>query len=60
MLITGIILGFIAWILMGRVDKVTIRPVEEGEGSRVQIDALGYAAVSKAKELEAMLLSGIK
>jgi hypothetical protein len=55
MLLTGIILGFIAWVLMGRIEKVTVKSVEDGEGSQVRIDARGYAAVSRAKELVARL-----
>jgi WD40 repeat protein len=55
MLFTGIILGFIAWVLMGRLEKVTIKLVENDAGSRVKIEARGYAAVSMSRELVARL-----
>lgn len=58
MLFTGIIFGFIAWALMGRLEKVVIRPVKAGEGSTIQIGASGYGAVAKAKELAAVLAAG--
>jgi len=55
MLFTGIIWGFIAWVLMGRLEKVTIKVIEQGGGSNVRIEARGYTAVSRARELIAWL-----
>jgi hypothetical protein len=55
MLFTGIILGFLAWLLMGRLEKVTIELAKKGVVTHVKIEARGYAAVSKARELEAGL-----
>jgi hypothetical protein len=55
MLATGIIWGFIAWIMLGRREQVTIRVATTTEGLSVQINALGNAATAKAQALAARL-----
>ncbi|HEY3228188.1 MAG TPA: hypothetical protein VGJ87_03150 [Roseiflexaceae bacterium] len=55
MLVTGIIWGFVAWVILGRRERVTIRLATAGEGVSIQIHALGNAATAKAQILAARL-----
>ncbi len=59
MLLTGILLGGIGWALMGRLEKVVVRPLKTGQTSTVQIGASGYGAVVKVKVLEAVLAADL-
>src|SRR5262245_18373784 len=51
LLLTVIIWGFVAWVVVGRCERVAIRLATADEGVSLQIHALGNAATAKAQLL---------
>jgi len=51
LLVTLILPGYVALVLMGAVERVTIRTTVENGRSYLWVEACGYTATTKAKEL---------